>query len=133
MAATAPGSSPPSPEVGISRLLTQQQQDDDDGGGGGGCQPRRRRSRSYTLPAGPSWLTSSSKPLAEARPGRGGGGRREVRKLQKEHPTGSSRPSMSLEIEGGGGGDGRGPSSSGMGLGVGVRKKMGRLRELYRK
>ncbi|ROW16500.1 hypothetical protein VPNG_02891 [Cytospora leucostoma] len=118
-AAAASPSPSHSPEGGISRsrstraqLLTQQ---DDD------YQPHQR-SRSYTLPAGPSWLVNN--PLVEVRRQSSvRGEKRETRKLQKEHPTGSSRPSMSLEIEG------RDRGSSGLG----VRKKMGRLRELYRK
>ncbi|KAK7740813.1 hypothetical protein SLS53_005282 [Cytospora paraplurivora] len=117
--AAAAASSSPSPEGGISgyrstrsQLLTQQNDD---------YQPHQR-SRSYTLPAGPSWLTNN--PLVEVRRHSSvKGEKRETRKLQKEHPTGSSRPSMSLEIEG------RDRGSSGLG----VRKKMGRLRELYRK
>lgn len=96
-------------------------------------QPGHRRAKSYTLSGGPSWLLSNS--LVDVR--RSGsltGERREVRKLQKEHPAGSARPSMALEI---GDGDGHGastPTEGGeRGSGLGVRRKMGRLRELYRK
>lgn len=96
-------------------------------------QPSHRRAKSYTLSGGPSWLLSSS--LVDVR--RSGsltGERREVRKLQKEHPAGSARPSMALEI-GDGDGHGASPPTEGgeRGSGLGVRRKMGRLRELYRK
>lgn len=62
------------------------------------------------------------------------GERREIRKLQKEHPVGSARPSMALEIGDGDGDGDRQPADGGeRGSGLGVRRKMGRLRELYRK
>lgn len=97
-------------------------------------QPSHRRAKSYTLSGGPSsWLLSNS--LVDVR--RSGsltGERREARKLQKEHPAGSARPNMSLAI---GDGDGHGPSppieGGDRGSGLGVRRRMGRLRELYRK
>lgn len=93
-------------------------------------QLNHKRAKSYTLSGGPSsWLTSNS--LVDVRrSGTWTGERREIRKLQKEHPAGSARPSMSLEIS-----DGDGPSADGgeRGSGLGVRRKMGRLRELYRK
>ncbi|KAI3396316.1 hypothetical protein diail_12281 [Diaporthe ilicicola] len=93
-------------------------------------QQSHRRAKSYTLSSGPSsWLMSNS--LVDVRrSGTWTGERREIRKLQKEHPAGSARPSMSLEIS-----DGDGPPAEGgdKGSGLGVRRKMGRLRELYRK
>lgn len=97
-------------------------------------QPSHRRAKSYTLAGGPSsWLLSNS--LVDVR--RSGsltGERREVRKLQKEHPAGSARPNMSLEIGDGDGHTGSTPTDGGeRGSGLGVRRKMGRLRELYRK
>lgn len=60
------------------------------------------------------------------------GERREIRKLQKDHPAGSARPSLALEI---GDGDSGSPPTDGgeRGSGLGVRRKMGRLRDLYRK
>ncbi|KAG6367529.1 hypothetical protein INS49_001720 [Diaporthe citri] len=91
-----------------------------------------RRAKSYTLAGGPSsWLLSNS--LVDVR--RSGsltGERREIRKLQKDHPAGSARPSLALEI---GDGDGGSPPTDGgeRGSGLGVRRKMGRLRGLYRK
>ncbi|POS70072.1 hypothetical protein DHEL01_v211533 [Diaporthe helianthi] len=97
-------------------------------------QSSHRRAKSYTLSGGPSsWLLSNS--LVDVR--RSGsltGERREVRKLQKEHPAGSARPNMALEI-GDGDGHGASPPTEGgeRGSGLGVRRKMGRLRELYRK
>ncbi|KAG8167732.1 hypothetical protein KVR01_003421 [Diaporthe batatas] len=97
-------------------------------------QPSHKRAKSYTLSGGPSnWLLSNS--LVDVRRSSSlTGERREVRKLQKEHPAGSARPSMALEI---GDGDARGaspPAEGGeRGSGLGVRRKMGRLRELYRK
>lgn len=95
-------------------------------------QQGHRRAKSYTLAGGPSsWLLSNS--LVDVR--RSGsltGERREIRKLQKDHPAGSARPSLALEI---GDGDGGSPPADGgeRGSGLGVRRKMGRLRELYRK
>lgn len=94
------------------------------------AQQSHRRAKSYTLAGGPSsWLLSNS--LVDVR--RSGsltGERREIRKLQKEHPAGSARPSLALEI---GDGDGGNPPTDGgeRGSGLGVRRKMGRLRELY--
>lgn len=97
-------------------------------------QPNHRRAKSYTLSGGPSsWLLSNS--LVDVR--RSGsltGERREVRKLQKEHPAGSARPNMALEIGDGDGHAASPPTEGGeRGSGLGVRRKMGRLRELYRK
>lgn len=95
-------------------------------------QQSHRRAKSYTLSGGPSsWLLSNS--LVDVR--RSGsltGERREIRKLQKDHPAGSARPSLALEI---GDGDGGSPPADGAerGSGLGVRRKMGRLRDLYRK
>ncbi|KAL1848157.1 hypothetical protein Daus18300_013690 [Diaporthe australafricana] len=92
-------------------------------------QQNHRRAKSYTLSGGPSsWLINNS--LVDVRrSGTWTGERREIRKLQKEHPAGSARPSMSVEIS-----DGDGPPADGdKGSGLGVRRKMGRLRELYRK
>lgn len=95
-------------------------------------QQSHRRAKSYTLSSGPSsWLLSNS--LVDVR--RSGsltGERREIRKLQKDHPAGSARPSLALEI---GDGDGDSPPTDGgeRGSGLGVRRKMGRLRDLYRK
>jgi hypothetical protein len=102
------------------------------------AQPNHRRAKSYTLSGGPSsWLLSNS--LVDVRrSGSSTGERREVRKLQKEHPAGSARPNMSLEI-GDGDGDGDGHTGSTAieggerGSGFGVRRRMVRLRELYRK
>lgn len=80
-----------------------------------------RRQKSYSLSGGPSWLTSN--PLIEVRRHSSvTGERRETKKLQKEHPTGSARPNMSMNLEEGD-----------KGSGLGVRRKMGKLRELYRK
>lgn len=95
-------------------------------------QQNHRRAKSYTLSGGPSsWLLSNS--LVDVR--RSGsltGERREIRKLQKDHPAGSARPSLALEI---GDGDSGSPPTDGgeRGSGLGVRRKMGRLRDFYRK
>lgn len=95
-------------------------------------QQSHRRAKSYTLSSGPSsWLLSNS--LVDVR--RSGsltGERREIRKLQKDHPAGSARPSLALEI---GDDDSGSPPTDGgeRGSGLGVRRKMGRLRDLYRK
>lgn len=84
-------------------------------------QAHQRRQKSYSLSGGPSWLVNNR--LIEVRRQVSvTGERREVRKLQKEHPTGSARPNMSMAIEEGD-----------KGSGLGVRRKMGKLRELYRK
>lgn len=97
-------------------------------------QPSHRRAKSYTLSGGASsWLLSNS--LVDVR--RSGsltGERREVRKLQKEHPAGSARPNMALEIGDGDGHAASPPTEGGeRGSGLSVRRKIGRLRELYRK
>lgn len=95
-------------------------------------QQNHRRAKSYTLSGGPSsWLLSNS--LVDVR--RSGsltGERREIRKLQKDHPAGSARPGLAMEI---GDGNSGGPPTDGgeRGSGLGVRRKMGRLRGLYRK
>lgn len=92
-------------------------------------QQSHRRAKSYTLASGPSsWLLSNS--LVDVR--RSGSLTGERRKLQKDHPAGSARPSLALEI--GDGDDGSPQTDSGeRGSGLGVRRKMGRLRDLYRK
>ena len=97
-------------------------------------QQSHRRAKSYTLSGGPSsWLLSNSR-VDVRRSGSLTGERREIRKLQKEHPVGSARPSMALEIGDGDGDGDRQPADGGeRGSGLGVRRKMGRLRELYRK
>lgn len=80
-----------------------------------------RRQKSYSLSGGPSWLINN--PLIEVRRQSSvTGERRETKKLQKEHPTGSARPNMSMNLEEGE-----------KGSGLGVRRKMGKLRDLYRK
>lgn len=92
-------------------------------------QQSHRRAKSYTLAGGPSsWLLSNS--LVDVR--RSGSLSGERRKLQKDHPAGSARPSLALEI---GDGDSSSPPMDGgeRGSGLGVRRKMGRLRDLYRK
>lgn len=88
-----------------------------------------QRAKSYTLGGvvnghGPSnWLGG-----AEARRSSWTGERREIRKLQKD-PNGSARPGCSLEISDSDGTDGSGGEKEK----GSVRRKMERLRGLYRK
>lgn len=118
----------PNPEMTRSKSTRARQTTADSYQG----QQSHRRAKSYTLTGGPSsWLLSNS--LVDVR--RSGsltGVRREVRKLQKDHPAGSARPGLAMEI--GDGNSGSAPTDGGeRGSGLGVRRKMGRLRELYRK
>lgn len=65
--------------------------------------------------------------------------------MQKEHPVGSARPSCTVEIpeeDGGGGGEEGGGERDGIGIGIGsgvkgsvlgVRRRMEKLRGLYRR
>lgn len=108
-----------------------------------------KRSKSYSASGGgggggaSSWLLGSASALvAESKRSSWTGERREIRKLQKEHPVGSARPSFSLEIgDGEGGGEGgyafRGEShhnnKAGSSSVLGVKRRMERLRGLYRK
>lgn len=101
-------------------------------------QQPKQRSKPYLSASGvgssPSWLLSGA-----------GGERRESRKLQKEHPVGSARPSCTVEIpeeDSGGGGEEVGGERDGIGIGMGsgvrgsvlgVRRRMEKLRGLYRR
>lgn len=93
-----------------------------------------KRSKSYSASGGGWLLGSASAFVAESRRSSSWTGeRREIRKLQKEHPVGSARPSFSLEI---GEGDGEENSASGLRRSssmLGVKRRMERLRGLYRK
>lgn len=101
-----------------------------------------KRAKSYA-PSGnaTSWLLgASSSAFADAKRQSWTGERREIRKLQKDHPVGSARPSFTVEI-----GDDTGVSTGGAGTGgaaerdgakgsvLGVRRKMERLRGFYRR
>ncbi|ROW10163.1 hypothetical protein VMCG_01858 [Cytospora schulzeri] len=113
---SSPASHQPATSIARSKSTRTQpltQQNDDQ-------QPQRRQ-KSYSLSGGPSWLMNNS--LIEVRRQSSvTGERRESRKLQKEHPTGSARPNTAMAIE-----------EKDKGSGLGVRRKMGKLRELYRK
>lgn len=98
-----------------------------------------KRAKSYTASGNASsWLLGSTSAFAEAKRQSWTGERREIRKLQKYHPVGSARPGFTVEI----GNDGEG-STGGVGTAVdregakgsvlGVRRKMERLRGLYRR
>lgn len=117
----------PNPEMTRSKSTRNRQTTADNHQG----QQSHRRAKSYTLSGGPSsWLLSNS--LVDVRRSGSLTGERRIRKLQKDHPAGSARPGLAMEIGDGNGGSP--PADSGeRGSGLGVRRKMGRLRELYRK
>lgn len=108
---------------------------------------QHKRAKSYSMPGGgssgggggaSSWLLGGASALvgsSESSSKRSSwtGERREIRKLQKEHPVGSARPSFSLEI---GEGDENENENSGLRRSssvLGVKRRMERLRGLYRK
>lgn len=85
-----------------------------------------------------SWLLGGVSPFVDTKRNSWTGERREIRKLQKEHPVGSARPSFTVEIsndEDPSGSDGAGAAERDgvKGSVLGVRRKMGRLRGLYRR
>lgn len=101
---------------------------------------QHKRAKSYsTSGTASSWLLGSSSAFAEVKRQSWTGERREIRKLQKDHPVGSARPSATVEI-----GDDSGISTGGAdtaaaegnsakGSVLGVRRKMEKLRGLYRR
>lgn len=103
---------------------------------------QHKRAKSYSTSGNASsWLLGSSSAFAEVKRQSWTGERREIRKLQKDHPVGSARPSATLEI-----GDDSGVSTGGAdtsaegnnnakgsGSVLGVRRKMEKLRGLYRR
>lgn len=97
------------------------------------------RAKSYSASGHTSsWLLGGVGPFADAKLNSWTGERREPRKLQKEHPVGSARPSFTVEISNGDGtptgGAGNGAERDGVrGSVLGVRRKMERLRGLYRR
>lgn len=125
--------------------------------GGSSQDSPHARAKSYSAYTTSSWLLGgSSSPFADAKRQSWTGERREPRKLQKDHPAGSARPATAVAIgdghddddaacsssspsaaAGGGGGGGAGGSVPRMGEArgsvLGVRRKMERLRGLYRK
>lgn len=102
---------------------------------------QHKRAKSYsTSGTASSWLLGSTSAFAEVKRQSWTGERREIRKLQKDHPVGSARPSATVEI-----GDGSGVSTGGAdtaaaaegnsakGSVLGMRRKMEKLRGLYRR
>lgn len=83
-----------------------------------------------------SWLLlgGAGGPFADAKRHSWTGERRETRKLQKDHPVGSARPSFTVEISNGDDDDGGGArNAAARGSVLGMRRKMERLRGLYRR
>lgn len=97
------------------------------------------RAKSYSASGHTSsWLLGGASPFAEAKRNSWTGERRETRKLQKDHPVGSARPTFTVEISNGGDAptDGAGnvvERDGARGSVLGVRRKMERLRGLYRR
>ncbi|KAJ4386451.1 hypothetical protein N0V93_009347 [Gnomoniopsis smithogilvyi] len=98
-----------------------------------------KRAKSYTTSGNASsWLLGSSSAFTDAKRQSWTGERREIRKLQKDHPVGSARPSSTVEI-----GDDSVVSNDGAGTAaerdsakgsvLGVRRKMEKLRGFYRR
>lgn len=109
--------------------------------------PQHKRVKSYSAGGanGPSWLLlGSNGAFSEAKRQSWTGERRETRKLQKDHPVGSARPGCGVEIGDGDDDDDEGGSnwlagpvgeregSRQGGSMLGVRRKMERLKGLYR-
>lgn len=99
------------------------------------------RSKSYSASGHTSsWLLGSTSPFADAKRQSWTGERREIRKLQKDHPVGSARPGFTVEIgdrdemaASAGGPGGAAERDGARGSVLGVRRKMERLRGLYRR
>lgn len=92
-----------------------------------------KRSKSYSASG---LLGSASAFVAESKRASWTGERREIRKLQKEHPAGSARPNCSVEINGDDDDDDQRSGEGGIRRSSsvrGVKRRMERLRGLYRK
>lgn len=98
-----------------------------------------KRAKSYTVSGtASSWLLGGSSAFADVKRQSWTGERREIRKLQKDHPVGSARPSSTVEI-----GDDSAVSTGAAGTAaerdgakgsvLGVRRKMEKLRGFYRR
>lgn len=101
---------------------------------------QHKRAKSYsTSGTASSWLLGSSSAFAEVKRQSWTGERREIRKLQKDHPVGSARPSATVEIgddsgfSTGGADTAAAEGNSAKGSVLGVRRKMEKLRGLYRR
>lgn len=101
--------------------------------------PLHKRAKSYgSSGTTSSWLLGSSGAFADARRQPWNGERREVRKLQKDHPVGSARPSFTVAIGNDDGTSSGAPEvtterDEAKGSVLGVRRRMERLKGLYRR